>query len=208
LTNVHARVAADGQRELAAIQARQQVAFGKSRTQACSDKLGQPVARLIGRIAHGLSPWRRFASGGILVPRAVDVRLWRETWRAHETWLEEIAAAIRERGVGVASGGVFDAWDLEVRAGLVGTARILVAIEEHGQGRQLARVRARGRASRLAAVTLSGLIVAGALAGFSGAIVACVALSVAGAAVLRQIALDLARSLDATREALSTLEAK
>jgi hypothetical protein len=55
-------------------------------------------------------------------------------------WLEEVRSSIREdRGL-VLSGGDFDRWDLEVRSGLA-AARLLMAVEEHGQGSQMVRFR-------------------------------------------------------------------
>jgi hypothetical protein len=41
----------------------------------------------------------------------------------------------------VRRGGHFDRWDLEVRNGVFGASRILMAIEDHGSGRQLVRYR-------------------------------------------------------------------
>jgi len=56
-------------------------------------------------------------------------------------------------------GGAFDRWDLEVRGGLFGQARVLVSVEEHGQGRQYVRARAWPRGSA-AGVTLICVLVA------------------------------------------------
>jgi len=44
-------------------------------------------------------------------------------------------------GAVVQRGGDFDRWDLEVRGGLFGCARMLMGIEEHGGGKQLVRFR-------------------------------------------------------------------
>jgi hypothetical protein len=44
-------------------------------------------------------------------------------------------------GAVVRRGGDFDRWDLEVRGGLFGCARMLMGIEEHGAGKQLVRFR-------------------------------------------------------------------
>jgi hypothetical protein len=41
----------------------------------------------------------------------------------------------------VRSGGNWDRWDLQVRGGLLGAARLRLAIEEHGGGSQLVRIR-------------------------------------------------------------------
>jgi hypothetical protein len=41
----------------------------------------------------------------------------------------------------VLSGGSFDRWDIQVRAGPLGLARVRLGVEEHGHGRQLLRFR-------------------------------------------------------------------
>jgi hypothetical protein len=46
-------------------------------------------------------------------------------------------------------GGDFDSWDLEVRGGLLGRARILLAQEEHGGGQQQLRIMVRSSMSIL-----------------------------------------------------------
>ncbi len=53
----------------------------------------------------------------------------------------------------VQRGGDFDRWDLEVRGGLLGCARTLMTIEEHGAGRQLIRFRTWPKFSSLAIAT-------------------------------------------------------
>ena len=47
----------------------------------------------------------------------------------------------KKRGIVVRRGGDFDEWDLQIRSGLLSSARLLMAVEEHGQGRQLVRLR-------------------------------------------------------------------
>jgi hypothetical protein len=41
----------------------------------------------------------------------------------------------------VTAGGDYDCWDLEIRGGLFGSARLLMATEEHGGGREMVRFR-------------------------------------------------------------------
>ena len=48
----------------------------------------------------------------------------------------------------VVRGGDTDRWDIQVRLGPLGSARLRVAVEEHGQGRQLVRYRVWPRWSR------------------------------------------------------------
>jgi GT2 family glycosyltransferase len=101
----------------------------------------QPFARLIGRIRQGLTPWRmRSGDGGKLFESCnVDMELWSEEWRAAEDWLGRLKQKMRKDGVRVVSSGDFDSFDLKVRGGLLGRARLLMAQEEHGEGKQLLR---------------------------------------------------------------------
>jgi hypothetical protein len=102
----------------------------------------QPLARLCGRLEHGLSPWRLRGSRPLAWPRSRTMSAWYERWRPCEERLGALECAIREQGVVVRRGGEFDSWDLEVQGSLLGGVRVLCAIEEHGGGKQLLRVRA------------------------------------------------------------------
>jgi GT2 family glycosyltransferase len=100
----------------------------------------QPLARLTGRLRHGLTPWRRRVPElAVTLPRSMT--LWSETWRTPEAWLTQIRETIAATGAVVLTGGEFDRWDLEARGGVLGSARLRMAVEEHGSGRQLLRVR-------------------------------------------------------------------
>jgi len=104
--------------------------------------LAQPIARLIGRTRHGLTPWRRRGIHGFSLPWKRIVTIWSETWRDHSEWLRSVEDAHKEVNIQVLRGGNFDTWDLEVRGGIFGSVRTLMAIEEHGAGRQMVRFRA------------------------------------------------------------------
>ena len=130
--------------------------------------LMQSLARLWGRLAHGLSPWRLRARPALRHPLPRTFALWSEGWRAPEARLGEIETALRRGGPVVRRGGDFDRWDLEARAGLMGCVRTRLAVEEHGGGRQLVRLRLWPRWSRIGFIAFAGLIaiaVAGALDG-------------------------------------------
>jgi GT2 family glycosyltransferase len=101
----------------------------------------QPLARLYGRMTYGLTPWRRHSIGPYAVPVARAHSRWRERWRSHETTVEGVEEWLQEAGARVRRGSGYDSWDLEVWAGSLGAARLLVATEEHGGGCQLVRVR-------------------------------------------------------------------
>jgi hypothetical protein len=49
--------------------------------------------------------------------------------------------ALRDRGMMVFRGGDFDRWDLQLRRGIFASTRLIIAIEEHGNGHQLAKVK-------------------------------------------------------------------
>ena len=102
--------------------------------------LVQPVARLSGRLRSGLTFWRYNASGFAL-PWPRKFAVWTEHWRDPNERLKSFEADLRKAGVYVRRGGDYDRWDLEVRAGLLGFVRLLMAVEDHGAGNQFVRVR-------------------------------------------------------------------
>jgi GT2 family glycosyltransferase len=101
----------------------------------------QPLARLHGRITHGLTPWRRRGPGAFALPIPRSYSFWSERWQGTEDRIGAISSSLTGAGAVIRSGGDWDRWDLQVRGGLLGTARMRMAIEEHGAGRQLVRVR-------------------------------------------------------------------
>jgi GT2 family glycosyltransferase len=107
----------------------------------------QPVARLAGRLRNGLSPWRRRLRPGAAWPRPRTVHVWSERWYDPQARIQALEDALSAKGAFVRSGGPFDRWDLDLRAGRLGSVRIRTAVEEHGAGRQLMRVKIWPRAS-------------------------------------------------------------
>ena len=105
--------------------------------------LMQPMARLIGRMRLGLTPWRKCAYTGISVPwpwpRTFTFRS--EQWRSQVDWLESLEKGLLDLRTVVLRGGDYDRWDLELRGGLLGCVRVLMAVEEHGGGKQFLRFR-------------------------------------------------------------------
>ncbi|ABK19216.1 glycosyltransferase [Syntrophobacter fumaroxidans] len=137
--------------------------------------LMQPLARLVGRVRLGLTPWRNCSVPGIAQPwpwpRMFTV--WSEQWRSPLDWLESLESGIRGLRTVVLRGGDFDRWDLELRGGLLGSVRVLMAVEEHGGGRQFVRVRTWPRCSTagIAVTLLFGFLAA--CAALSHAWMAC-----------------------------------
>jgi hypothetical protein len=90
--------------------------------------------------------------------------VWSEEWKDPATWLADLEYDLRRRGVLIFRGGDFDRWDLQLSRGMFASTRLMLAIEEHGGGRQLARVKMWPRFSRSAGVVagLAALLAAAA----------------------------------------------
>jgi O-antigen biosynthesis protein len=124
----------------------------------------QPLARLYGRLRGGLTPLRHRGPRALASPLPRTATLWSEEWVAVEDRVRALATALRDAGSVVTSGGDWDRWDLEVRGGLLGRARMRIAVEEHGAGRQLVRARTWPWLSRLGALLPLALGLLGAVA--------------------------------------------
>jgi GT2 family glycosyltransferase len=160
----------------------------------------QPSARLAGRLRNGLSPWRRRLRPGAVLPRPRTAEVWSERWREPHAFVQDLQDSLAARGGYVRSGGPFDRWDLDLRAGPLGGVKIRTAVEEHGSGRQLMRVRIWPRASTWGLTTASLLVLLAAYAAFHGrlevtaaigiGLVAIVALGLEGAGTAMNLALS------------------
>jgi GT2 family glycosyltransferase len=115
----------------------------------------QPAARLSGRLAHGLSPWRRNPTAGVAVPRQQTMVRWYDSWLAPRDRVARIESAARLAGARIERGGPYARFDLEIAGGAVASARLLVSVEEHGRGRQLMRCRVWPRLAPAAAAGIS-----------------------------------------------------
>lgn len=102
--------------------------------------LHQPLARLLGRLRYGVTPWRSRGAAGFAFPRRL-FRIWSEQWQIPEQRIEALVTALRAHPALVFPGGEYDRWDLEVRPGMMGSVRILMDVEDHPEGCQLIRVR-------------------------------------------------------------------
>jgi hypothetical protein len=101
----------------------------------------QPLARLRGRLANGLTPWRHHRHAGFRVPRRRVAWAWSKTWTAPDERLRAVEQQAVSTPGTVVRGGDFDRWDLDLRGGIFGGARMLMAVEELGGGAQLVRYR-------------------------------------------------------------------
>ncbi len=145
---------------------RSRVAQLKLRGLTAALHLLHSAARLWGRLRHGLSPWRRHDRPGLSLSWWHTSATWTERWQAPERRLQDLELALRTARTRVVRGGPYDRWDLQVHGGMFGAVRVLMAIEEHGAGRQLVRVRSWPRYSAPAVmliVLVAGLSILAAL---------------------------------------------
>lgn len=119
--------------------------------------LVQPVARLIGRLRFGLSLWRkRTVSGaGLRLEGDGKSSLWSEEWRSANDWLGMLQTRLIAEKIPCHAGGDYDGWDLQVNGGVLGGARLKMAIEEHGAGKQMLKFRIRRRFGVVAVLLFS-----------------------------------------------------
>ena len=157
----------------------------------------QPLARLKGRLSHGLTPWRRqgMRNGFQFLP--ITMKLWREKWEDPLETLRELQKRLRKDGAAVTLGNDFDSWDLEVSGGLFGKARLQLVTEEHGAGKQFLRFRVSPMYSRFAVTLSIPFILVCIAAGIAGAWVTSIA---SGLIVLLIVARALANIGFATGE--------
>ena len=157
----------------------------------------QPLARLRGRLKSGLAPWRRRGAPRLALPWPRTSTLWSDRWQDPDQRLRRIEADLKAAGAAVRCGGDYDRWDLEVCGGPFGSARLLMAAEDHGAGTQFLRFRWWPRSSRGGVLLValfaalaggaasSGAWVAGTiLATVTLAMALCVVIECAGAAGL------------------------
>src|SRR5439155_7710260 len=111
---------------------------------------GQPVARLAGGLRGGLRPWRRHGPKAGPMFRPATMRMWRDKREPAEATLSRLEHKSQAIGLLVRSGGDFDSWDLEIRQGIFGGVRMLLAVEEHAPGKQLLRFKLSQTYSKLA----------------------------------------------------------
>jgi len=115
----------------------------------------QPLARLWGRLAHGLTPWKRRGVHEWVGLHTRVLRVWSEQWKAPEDWLKSVEDLLRSEDVSVQRGGDFDSWDLQTRGGFAGAVRLKLAIEEHGGGKQMLLFRVQPLVTKAAGVALA-----------------------------------------------------
>jgi hypothetical protein len=135
-------------------------------------------------------------------PRLRAFRLWTERWQSSDERLRALDETLRATGGVVRRGGSYDAWDLEVRGGMLGGGRMIMAVEEHGGGRQLVRLRAWPICSPGGVVVSLGFGVFSAGAAAYGAWPACVVLGATSMLCIVRTLHECASAMGTTLHAL------
>ncbi|MEQ1575076.1 MAG: glycosyltransferase, partial [Vicinamibacterales bacterium] len=130
--------------------------------------LMQPVARLSGRLRHGLTLWRTHGPQTFTWPLPTKYPLVVTRWQPPEARLAAMMNAMKTAGSVVLHGGSYSGWDLEVRGGLFGSSRLLMAFEDTGSGTQLVRLRSYPRYPPLVLMLLAAFTLLSGAAAMSG----------------------------------------
>ena len=141
--------------------------------------LMQPLARLRGRMRHGLTLWRRRGRMGFAAPLPTSMAIWTGEWAAPANHQSRVRNHLGRSGAVVLPAGPFDTWDIEIRGGLLASYRLIQAVEEHGNGVQRLLYRGWPRFSRLALVAVGMLFALSAASALDQAPVAAVLLAAA-----------------------------
>ena len=170
----------------------------------------QPVARLYGRFKYGLTPWRTrgiaFDSIFLFVFGRHVFTHWSEKWRSAEDWLMDIEQNLMDKKIRVSRGKDFDTYDLQVRSGLFSAGQGLLAIEEHGGGKQYLRFKCRTYYSLAGYFLSASLCALAIIAGVSGEwFVAAIFGLMFGIAVIRYV-IETAGCLNSLFQAFTNLK--
>ena len=168
--------------------------------------LAQPMVRLQGRLAQGLTPWRRpSTSRRWCIPKPRVVNIWQEKWMSSEAVLSSIEARLHSIGAHPERGGDFDNWDLKTYGGMFGSVRMLLAVEEHGQGKQMLLIKQRPVISTFVVTVSCLLFAAGAAMATLGAWLSGALLIIAGGSLLLRAIGDVVAAMCALSDATKPL---
>jgi hypothetical protein len=165
----------------------------------------QPLARLRGRIGEGLAPWRRGRTARFVLPVRRETAYWCEEWLEPAVRFAGVESSLLAEHVVVSRGGDFDCWDVEARGGLLGSARVQFAVEDHGAGTQYVRSRVSPSWPRALLVLVAGLAALAALAALDGSLAAAVGLGICAVLVTVGAVREAGGATAAILDALETL---
>ncbi len=142
-----------------------------------------------------------------MFPRVLTFSFWSEEWKAPEEWLTSLESALKSHRVVVHRGGDYDGWDLDAWCGVLGGARLLMTVEEHGGGKQLLRFRAVPKFGAAAWGTMLSVAALAAAAALDQAWIAGALLGVFGALFLGRAVAEFSDTASSLKRALQQLGA-
>jgi hypothetical protein len=167
----------------------------------------QPLARLYGRCAGGLTLWRERTPSRFVWPIPRKMSVWTSHWQMPETRLEAIETALREDHRAARRGGPYDRWDLHLDVGFLGGARMRMVCEDGNKGHQYARFHVSPRLSIPAVVSVCLLGGAASAAASDGVWLVSAVLAACGLALtkgmLKQSSSAMAGFIEALRPQLA-----
>lgn len=174
----------------------------------------QPLARLHGRLKYGLVPWR-ISNVGIrpnittfFKPLPRSAQIYSKQWRSVVDWMVWLESGLKQRGLAVNRGGEFERWDLYIRLGGLCIIRLLMTVEEYGEGLQLVRYRLQTHMTRLPLAIILCFITLSALTTFAGAWYASILFGMFALIGIVQTRLQKIAAISQITETLAEMEEK
>ena len=168
----------------------------------------QPLARLWGRVLHGLAPWTQRNRTDFHWPRRYSTASFETEWIEPRKRLELTEQRLMETRGLVARGGDFEDWDLELYTGIWGGSRLLMAVEDQGSGTQYVRFGVWPRFSKTAMAVATGLMACSVLTAWQGETGASVTLAVSGTLLFGKVIFDAGSALAGTLAAIRSRNSK
>ncbi len=132
--------------------------------------------------------------------------IWSQQWRSPIAWLESVEEGVRALRTVVLRGGDFDGWDLGLRGGLLGSVRVLMAVEEHGGGNQFIRVKSWPRCTPAGIVMTLFFAAMGAASAAAQAWVACGVPNAIALVLMMRVMIECSSAMSTVTEVLDHKE--
>ncbi len=172
----------------------------------------QPLARLFGRLKHGLTPWNRSDKPAFInfafVFKFSVFKIWSEEWRASEDWLSDIEKKLIVLKSRVQRGGDFDRWDVQARNSIFSTSRGLLVVEEHGAGKQLVKLRVWPHPPKMIVAAFAILLSIAIVAGFYHAVSVALIIGLIIFGIFAEYVIDTSATIQQIKIAFETLDYK
>ena len=168
----------------------------------------QPIARLKGRIVHGLTPWKsgfkQLRNFNYLF-KSRKLKHWSEHWRPIEEWLIDIQTGLERLNNKIKKGGDYDRWDIKSRSGIFASVQSLLTIEEYGMGKQYLILNTKLLVSIFGVTILLVLVILSYLAFVNQAIISSIFLGVSAFLIGLKILADSCGAIGSIQEVVIDL---